>query len=233
MKRYALLGIAAVVGCLGCCTVSTLADTVQATEVQSYRPGDGVADELMNPLNALGDPSVGAGVDWPDFDAFSTSTKVPGTNQPFVTLGRAGGRTRGRDEQGEGGEIVLRFDPFDNDSALEITVRSSYVVDWDDEELAKVFVSDLSDGPWTFAGIASNWRNGGLSKFSIPAGRWKYLRVQDTTVSVGGIDGFDLNSVAVTEVPTPTAAVGGAALLALMTVPKIRKLRRKSFDMTQ
>jgi len=132
-----------------------------------------------------------------------------------------------------GGEIVLGFHPFESRPAVQITVASSHVNDPSQEALAKVFVGESPDGSWMFAGIASNWANAGQSTFSIPVGHWQYLRLQDVTTSVGSVGGFDLNSINVTEVPTPTAAVGGATLLALMAVPKIRQLRRKSFDMSQ
>src|SRR5215510_13801586 len=108
MNRYVMLGIATAIGALGCCAGSTFADTVVANVVESYRPSGSIQAERMNPLNALGDEAAEPGVDWPDFEEFSQSTKVPGTNEPFVSLGRPS-HTRDEGGGGGGGYIVLGF----------------------------------------------------------------------------------------------------------------------------
>jgi hypothetical protein len=197
--------------------------------VQSYTPSGDVESEMTNPLNALGDASAEAGVDWPDFDAFSTSTKVPGTNQPFVSLGRGGDRSdaRGRD----GGEIILMFDPFAaSQIGMQIDILSKFETDSYFEEQAEVYVGEWENGPWTFCGLASNLSQGGKSTFEIAGGAWRYIRLVDCSNSEGSTDGFDVNSVelsSVSEVPTPSAAIGGMALLAVIVVPKISRLRRQ------
>lgn len=182
---------------------------VYASVVDSFTPGlrknsTAIPAPRNNPLNALGTTAQTA-ADFPDFGGFTVQTG------PFVSLGF-------------GGELVVRFDPFQfgPPSAVVIeTTNGTYPLETADVEISN------NGTNWTFIGTAVN-TGSGSTVLPVPSGAWTYMRLTDTSniaLFENTADGFDVNSIAVTPIPLPMAVWGGGALLGTLAIARVRQRR--------
>lgn len=214
MKKVSLIAAAALAA-LGFAASAASAATIYASSVISFTKATGTNAGVVNTsrdnaFNALGAPDSG----------------VNGNPTRFYGLG-------------VNKEIVLGFGQMFGAGPLksvEVTFSPSGT---NNQEGAQVYVA-LGAGPWSLVGFVSGrtGNNPQPDSLTILGGPFDRLKLVDATgllvpLSEGGNgvrrygsqggDGYDLDSISVTAIPTPAALGGGMMLMGLLAAKRRRQ----------